>query len=241
VSEGDIDMCNLCLFGDSISKGVVIDEALDHYTTTERSFVSQLTVEHPEWDVTSYALFGSTVAKGKSLVMRHAKAVAAADVVVLEYGGNDSDFEWSEIAAHPEAPHEPKTNIADFAATYAEIVQDLKSRGKKIVMLNLPPIDSHKYFDWIARELNGEKILAWLGGADSYIYRFHESYSVAASNIAVREHVPLIDIRSPFLQRRDYSALLCKDGIHPNEKGHELIASVVRAALPELKSELALV
>lgn len=231
-------MCNLCLFGDSISKGVVIDEALEHYTTTDLSFINQITAEHPEWNVTSYSLFGSTIAKGQSLIARHAKAVAAADVVVLEYGGNDSDFAWAEVAAQPEVPHEPKTNIADFAATYTEIVQDLKSRGKKIVMLNLPPIDSHKYFEWCSRGLDAEKILAWLGGSDSYIYRFHESYSVSAANIAVHEHVSLIDIRSAFLQRRDYSELLCKDGIHPNKKGHDLISAVVRAALPEVKSEL---
>lgn len=233
-------MCNLCLFGDSISKGVVIDEALEHYTTTDRSFINQITAEHPEWDVTSYSLFGSTIAKGQSLIARHAKAVAAADVVVLEYGGNDSDFAWAEVAAQPEAPHAPKTDIADFVRTYGEMVTDLKSCGKKIVMLNLPPLDSRKYFEWCSRGLDAEKILAWLGGSDSYIYRFHEAYSVNVADIAVREHVPLIDIRSAFLQRRDFSELLCMDGIHPNEKGHELIAAAIRAALPEVKSELGL-
>lgn len=233
-------MCKLCLFGDSIAKGVVIDETLDHYTTTDRAFINQITAEHPDWEVTSYSLFGSTIAKGRSLITRHAKAVAAADVVVLEYGGNDSDFAWAEVAAQPEAPHAPKTDINDFVRTYEAMVTDLKSRGKKIVMLNLPPIDSRKYFEWCSRGLEAEKILAWLGGSDRYIYRFHETYSVNIANIAARKHVPLIDIRSVFLQRKDFSEFLCKDGIHPNERGHELIATVVRAALPEVKRELGL-
>ena len=233
-------MLDLCLFGDSISKGVVTDNTPEHYTTTERSFVKLLSEEHTDWDVTSYALFGSTIAKGQSLVRRHAKAVEAADVVVLEYGGNDSDFAWDEIAAQPEATHAPKTDVSTFTETYEQIVSELRARGKKVVLLNLPPLDSKKYFNWVSRGLDAEKILAWLGGSDSFIYRYHESYSVSVADIAVRQGVPLIDIRSPFLQRRDYSELLCEDGIHPNDRGHKLIASVIRAELPALRGALGL-
>ena len=34
-------------------------------------------------------------------------------------------------------------------------------------------------------------------------------------------------ITSKFLETKDYSALLCNDGIHPNEKGHKLIAETI--------------
>ena len=231
-------MCNLCLFGDSISKGVVTDNTPEHYTTTDNCFVRVLTREHPEWDVTSYALFGSTISKGQSLVKRHAKAVAAADVVVLEYGGNDCDFAWDEIAASPETEHEPKTPVALFAETYAQIVEELRAQGKKIVLLNLPPLDSEKYFAWVSRGLDGQAILRWLGGSNSYIYRYHEAYSLSVADIAVRQQVPMIDIRSAFLRRRDYSDLLCEDGVHPNDRGHALIAELIRAELPALKTRL---
>lgn len=233
-------MSNICLFGDSISKGVVTDTVPGHYTTTEHCFVRVLAQEHPDLDVTSYALFGSTIAKGQSLVRRHAKAVAAADVVVLEYGGNDCDFDWAAIAADPAGEHLPKTPLAAFTETYEAIVTELRGQGKKVVLLNLPPLDPEKYFGWVGQGLDGEAIRRWLGGSETYIYRYHEAYSVGVGNIAVQQKVPLVDIRSAFLQRRDYSALLCEDGVHPNDEGHALIASVLRAALPGVKSELGL-
>ena len=119
------------------------------------------------------------------------------------------------------------------------IIDELRELGKKIVMLNLPPIDEHKYFNWFCRGLDREKILAWLGGSDEYIYRFHEIYNVRVCNIAADYNIPLIDIRSAFLEKRNYSEYLCGDGIHPNEKGHAIIAETIAAAIPNLASQIA--
>ena len=130
--------------------------------------------------------------------------------------------------------------MAEFAEIYAGIVEELRAQGKKIVLLNLPPLDSKKYFAWVSRGLDAAAILKWLGGSDSYIYRYHEAYSLSVGDIAVRQQVPLIDIRSAFLRRRDYSELLCEDGVHPNDRGHELIAAVIRNELPGLKTRLGL-
>ncbi|OLA61120.1 MAG: hypothetical protein BHW37_01125 [Firmicutes bacterium CAG:272_52_7] len=48
--------------------------------------------------------------------------------------------------------------------------------------------------------------------------------------------IPMIDIRSAFLVKRDYSDYLCEDGIHPNERGHKLIkdtlVDAIKAVLP---------
>ena len=70
-------------------------------------------------------------------------------------------------------------------------------------------------------------ILKWLGGSSEFIYRWHEQYNVAVHNIAQTANVKLIDIRSAFLERRDYCNYLSDDGIHPNETGHALIAGTV--------------
>ena len=40
----------------------------------------------------------------------------------------------------------------------------------------------------------------------------------------------MIDIRSAFLVRKDYTDYLCEDGIHPNEKGHRLIREAMGRA-----------
>ena len=232
-------MSKICLFGDSISKGVVIDELRDRYTMTKNCFANILTAANSALDVTNFSMLGCTIMKGKSMIERHIKDVQDSELLVLEYGGNDSDHLWDEVAADPMAEHLPKTPIADFDRTYRGIIDELREMGKKIVMLNLPPIDEHKYFNWFSRGLDGSKILEWLGGTDEYIYRFHEIYNVKVCNIASEYNIPIIDIRSAFLEKRNYSDFLCNDGIHPNEKGHALIASVIAEAIPNLESQFA--
>ena len=231
-------MSKICLFGDSISKGVVIDDLRNRYTMTKNCFANILTAANSALDVTNYSMLGCTIMKGKSMIERHIKDVQDCEVMVLEYGGNDSDHLWEEIASDPLGEHLPKTPINEFDQTYRNIIDELNTMGKKIVMLNLPPIDEHKYFNWFSKGLDREKILQWLGGTDEYIYRFHEIYNVKVCNIASEYSIPLIDIRSAFLERRDYSNYLCNDGIHPNEKGHELIAQVISNSLPNLEQQI---
>jgi len=90
----------------------------------------------------------------------------------------------------------------------------------------LPPIDSMRYLNHICRNgINKEAILKWLHGDAQSIARFQELYSLQINSIAKKTGTILIDVRSAFLQRRDYASLICDDGIHPNREGHLLIAS----------------
>ena len=75
--------------------------------------------------------------------------------------------------------------------------------------------------------MNGQNILTFLGEVD-FIYKWQEMYSAAIEKLAVEEKIPIIDIRSGFLNKEDYSDYLCADGIHPNEKGHLLISGVLQ-------------
>ena len=232
-------MKKICLFGDSISKGVIIDTLHNRYTMTKNSFANLVAAGQSALRISNYSMLGCTIEKGSSLIDRHIKDVEDCDVMVLEYGGNDSDHDWAAIAEHPELEHLPKTPLSEFTGKYLDIIEELRGMDKRIIMLNLPPIDPHKYFQWFSRGLNGEHILKWLGGSDEYIYRFHESYNVQVCDIAAENGIPLIDIRSAFLAKRDYSDYLCDDGIHPNEKGHQLIAETIEAKLPKLMESLA--
>jgi len=232
-------MRKICLFGDSISKGVIIDKALNRYATTKKSFANLVSTDADWMDIVNYSMLGCTISKGRSLITRHMSEVERCDITVLEYGGNDSDFNWAEVAASPDTEHAPKTPIEEFERSYREIIAKLKAMGKKIVMINLPPIDEHKYFNWFSRGLDGGSILKWLGGSERKIYEFHEGYNETVCRVAEDEDIPLIDIRSPFLALDSYSPYLCDDGIHPNEEGHRLIARTIERALPGLAMSVA--
>ena len=109
------------------------------------------------------------------------------------------------------------------------MIEVLLKEGKKVYMLNLPPLEEERYFNWISRGRSKENILNWLGGSTKYIYRWHEMYSNAVGNVAKAMNVELIDIRSEFLKQRDYAKFLCEDGIHPNESGHKLIHEIYKS------------
>ena len=226
-------MTEVCLFGDSISKGVVIGGDRTRYSMTTNNFANIVSAGEPKLKINNFSMFGCTISKGECIIKRHLKAIEACDVTVLEYGGNDSDHDWSQIAESPDGIHLPKTTLYDFRKKYTEIVNRLMDLGKNIVLLNLPPIDEKKYFDWLSRGLNRDNILKWLGGSEHFIYDFHEGYSRTITEIAHAFKLPLIDIRSAFLATPNFTNYLCADGIHPNETGHILMAEIISRFLQD--------
>jgi lysophospholipase L1-like esterase len=230
----------LCVFGDSLAKGIVYDDSAQKYFCAKDNFVS-LFCEDSDVAYANFSKFGCTVTKGEKIVSLHPESIATADFTVLEFGGNDSDFNWNEISEDPDAHHEPKTPAGVFNETYKRIISKVKSAGGKPIMLNLPPLDPKRYFAWISKNLNAGNILKWLGGSRHFIYRYHEMYNMYVHRIAALLSVPIIDIRSAFLSKSDYSRYLCADGIHPNENGHRLISqtikSIVGARLPEYEKQ----
>ena len=142
--------------------------------------------------------------------------------ILIDYGGNDCDFDWKSISENPSAEHEPKTPINKFVKVYTDIVERIKKYGIRPVITNLPPIEPQRYFDWFCRGLNRENLLNWLEGVNA-IYRFQELYSRKAEEIARNTGALLIDIRSTFLKERHLGRFLCEDGIHPNTNGQGLI------------------
>ena len=221
---------NLSIFGDSISKGIIYNSDRKRYTPLSDCFAS-LVEKTNNLSVKNYSLFGCTIVKGLSLVQKHLKELVDSDCIALEFGGNDCDYDWQRISDNPSDEHLPNTTASLFKETYNNIINELKTLNKKMVILNLPPLDSDKYFSWISKNRNAENIKNWLGGNTNYIYRWHEMYSNLVCDIANSANIKLIDIRSAFLKLRNYSDYLCDDGIHPNAKGHMLIYKTVNAAL----------
>lgn len=216
---------SICVFGDSVSKGVVFDSVQKKYTLLKNSFANLL-VRTTHISVNNFSKFGCTVTKGSEVLKKHQEELHQYDYTVLEFGGNDCDFDWAAVAASPDGLHRSKTPVSDFEESYSGLIETVKKSGGTPVLLSLPPIDAKRYFAWISRGLNAENILHFLGDIE-YIYRWHEMYNLAVYRLALAHHVPLIDISSAFLQTENYQRLICEDGIHPNENGHSLISETI--------------
>jgi Lysophospholipase L1 and related esterases len=216
---------SICVFGDSVSKGVVFDSALKKYTVLKDSFL-HLLERAANIAINNYSKFGCTITKGGEILKKHRAELCNYDYTVLEFGGNDCDYDWAQIAAEPEAYHIPNTPVADFETQYSSVIKEIKSCGGNPVLLSLPPIDAKRYFTWVSRGLNAENILHFLGDVE-FIYRWHEMYNLAVCRLAIENGIPMIDISSVFLQTGHYQNYICEDGIHPNAQGHKLIEKAI--------------
>ena len=215
----------LKIYGDSILKGVIYNEE-DRYVLLEDNGHAKLG-QALNMEVQSSVLFGCTVTKGMQLLERGMKKGLACDMVLLEYGGNDCDFLWDEVAARPELDHFPKTSLTKFDETLRTMIALLNSIAIVPVLMTLPPIDSEKFFAHICRKgLDEKNILYWLN--DVYnIGRHQAEYSEQIVKIAADTHTTLIDVRSKFVAYQKQNPLLCEDGIHPNEQGNALIMQIL--------------
>ena len=216
----------IAALGDSLTKGVVLNDE-NRYSILKQGFIN-IIGEKLDLCIKNYAKFGCTIGFGHNVIDRHHDDISSSDYTFLEFGGNDCDFDWRNIAEDPEMEHEPKTLLETFKEQFVKLIERVRGLGSHPVIISLPPIDSENYFSFFSRfmdEKQKRNVVEWLGGDIGTIYRWHEMYNRMLFEISEQTQTDIIDITSPF---ENYSggvrSLLCTDGIHPNEKGHLLIA-----------------
>lgn len=219
-------MSEICAFGDSVLKGIIIEN--DKYKVSKNRF-SNICENVLDIVIDNKAKFGSTISVGEKSFERNIEILNNPNVefVVLEFGGNDCDFNWKEISSNPNIEHYPNIEINEFVKIYTEIIQIIKNKNKKPVLLSLPPIDAQRYIDRVSKGLNKENILKWMKHNPYFLTNWHERYNIEVFKLAINNNISIIDITSKFLEQKNYSLFLCEDGIHPNEEGHKLIAESI--------------
>jgi lysophospholipase L1-like esterase len=220
---GELAGKNITIWGDSILKGVVWDEQDEKYKVMKNSSVSSF-AELTGCTVKNNAYFGMTSTKAlnriKATIGR--QSLSKNDIVIIEFGGNDCDFNWCEVANKPDGVHQPKTTIDNFKASLQNMVNMFKEKGVTPILMNLPPLEPERYFNWVSKGLDKDNILHWLGDV-AKIYRWQEAYNSAVEWIARQSNCRLLNVRESFLMSSNYSSQFCADGIHPNEQGHRKI------------------
>ena len=214
-------MINVVIYGDSIMKGAT-PEGENRYRSVLPRFLPKL-AEKYSLAITNKARFGSTIDRGYALVQKDLNEQNPYRHALVEYGGNDCDFDWQAIAQAPEGEHLPRTSLVDFRHTLEAIVDGLQKVNIKPLLMTLPPIDAERYLSFICRGgINRANIIKWLGETQM-IYRFQEMYSAAILKVAMQRRLCLVDVRSYFLDKHNYAKLISEDGIHPSEEGYALI------------------
>lgn len=219
-------MMKIQIYGDSIMKAVLVDSNFK-YKPASKAFLEQLE-QDTGIEAVNRAHFGYTSTRGQAVLQRDLDKGLDCQLALLEFGGNDCDHNWSQVAEHPEEEHHPNTPLQAFLETLRSMAQSLLSAGVQPVLMTLPPLDAQRYLDFIGRLGSDTKnILSWLGDVQM-IYRWQEMYSNAVAQLAAQMNLPLADVRSRFLSRRDYGSLVARDGIHLTEAGYGLVFQTFR-------------
>lgn len=215
----------LYIFGDSILKGVTFSGERGRYSLVDSDY-SRLS--ESGYEVSNLSKMGATIEYGERVIKE--ELTGSGDTVLIEYGGNDCDYIWRDVVSDPTAAHSCRTLPEVFERKYRSCIQYAKSKGARVIISNLIPLDSEKYFDFISKGLDRDILLSWLGDK-SMLYRWQENYNRTVERLAEISGEELLDLRGAFLTSHNFGELLSDDGIHPTEKGHRLISETVTRAV----------
>ena len=229
----------ICAFGDSVMKGTILESLNPLQYTLPPNIFTDIAAQKLGIQINNYARFGSTLATGEKILLRHIAAIPQYDYILLKFGGNDCDYHWDAIAAEPQRVHHPFAPLTEFMLKYEKLVNKIRLLGSSPIILSLTPVDSQKYFRHITRDLSEsgrQNVLEWLGGTPNFISEWHEMYNIKVMELAGKLGVPIIDITSPFYSKPAYGEMLCEDGIHPNLEGQKLLTSALCDGLGNILS-----
>lgn len=228
-------MLKIALWGDSIGRGVAFDIPRGRYAVMPNHF-GRILSQEGSLSIDNHSRFGATITEGLEDFL--AAGDIQATVIAIEYGGNDCNMPWADIANNPDIMHPAKVELPLFEEKLAAFVQAVRDRGLRPLLVTPPPLDAQRFFAWVTEGLNAGNILKFLGDV-AHTYRWQERYSIAVRRVAQTLACPLFDLRDAFLKAPDMPSLYSPDGMHPNEKGHRLIADAALGFLHSMHRKLA--
>ena len=222
-------MKTVTLFGDSILYGIIVNPENLKYAKCPDYDLRSIGANF-DCDLLNISQMGRNSSEGLEEIKLYLTRHPAPDYAIIEFGGNDCDHNWIEIIDGKQG--KVKISIDNFIQNLTDIITLLKSHGTKVALMNMPPVESKPFFNWVARTDSAKVLISEYLGDIETIYAVHESYSMAIETLASDLKIPLIDIRSPF--GSNPHDLLCVDGVHPNEKGYQLIKNQLAEYLKSL-------
>jgi lysophospholipase L1-like esterase len=212
-------MASILVFGSSISYGAWDTEG--GWVVRLRKEIDKKILKNPKFPFEHDPLLYNLGVSGYSTkeLVQHFEQEAEArihrtkvDLIIFEIGLNDSIV------------MKDRTNYVsqeEFVQNINTLIQLAKMFTEKILFLSFTPVDEAKVkpIPWaLDRSYTNESIL---------------TYNAMLKEVCQHQTIPVLDIWSIFLKHNP--KLLLKDGVHPNNKGHELIFKQVSIYLKKQK------
>ncbi len=199
-------MYNILIFGDSITWGAV---------DSKGGWAQRIKNEQGQ---NSVYILGISGDNSTQLLKRfEGEALARLDednqtALIIAIGINDSQIEIQNNIN--------KTSAEDFRQNLNQIIKKGRKFAQQIILVGLTPVDEDKV-----------KPMPWKL-THGYTNEQVEKYNNIIEDVAKEQGVTFLEIYKK-LREGDYKTLLF-DGLHPNDKGHELIHNTV---LKELQKQ----
>ena len=102
---------HIAVYGDSILKGAITGTGSGNLFDITENDSLLLASRALDFELTNRSVFGSTAVKTCRRLMRDLNNGMNAELVIIESGGNDCDYDWAPVSATPDAPHTMQTDI----------------------------------------------------------------------------------------------------------------------------------
>ena len=224
----------IVVFGDSVLKGVITTpETTSLFDVTENDSLT-LAQKKLNFELDNRSIYGNIISKGQSKFNKWLEKGGSADICIIEFGDNDSDYDWTPISQNPGETFEKKTPLKDYTRILNEMVQACKAHNILPLLATAPALIPERWINTISKNLNKENILKFLNNDINRLSKNQEEYFNCMLKYAKENDIIYIDFRSELLKQNNYDDLICLDGIHPNEKGYELMSQIWIEKLSEL-------
>ena len=197
-------------FGDSITLGVRADGSLREEQTWRVALAKRLNAAGGgPWDIVNAGIGGNTTADG--IKRFEADAIAKRpDIVTLMFGVNDAAMlSFPEFKPIPG----PRVALTQYRKNLAEMIARARKAGARVILMTPCPM-GNKYFN--------KRLEPYKSHDKNYVLR---SYAQAVREIASELGVELLDVWTRFMQEGMNELL--PDGVHPNPRGHQVIADML--------------
>ena len=216
----------LVVFGDSILKGVItIPNSGKLFDTTENDSLS-LAQKELGFELDNRSIYGNITSKGLVKLQKFFEKGGEADFCVIEFGSNDCDYDWGTLIQ--------KVPLAEYLENLAAMVKLCREHKVTPLMMGLIPYVCNDWYQTIIKGQNEAAILDFLGGSSETLGKNQLIYKNAQADFVQKNNVQFLD---PWTIFEGHKELMCYDGIHPNEKGYELLSKAWIKFLSEVKKE----
>ena len=228
----------LVVFGDSILKGVITIPNSDKlFDVTENDSLS-LAQKELGFELDNRSIYGNITSKGLVKLQKFFEKGGEADFCIIEFGSNDCDYDWNIFKPGAELPPaseiKQKVPLAEYLENLKQMVELCRSNKVTPLMMGLIPYVCDDWYQTIIKGQNEAAILDFLGGSSETLGKNQLIYKDAQADFVQKNNVQFLD---PWTIFEGHKELMCYDGIHPNEKGYELLSKAWIKFLSEVKKE----